>query len=81
MKRGQEALNQFLVPLDIIDFDYSAIVQYGKIRADLERKRTPIGPLDTMIAAHALSLNTILLTNDEKEFNQVAELKIENWTK
>lgn len=79
--RNLEALNQFLVPLDIKDFDYNATVQYGKIRADLERAGTPIGPLDTLIAAHALSLNATLVTNNEKEFNRVAGLKIENWTK
>ncbi|WP_394353949.1 PIN domain-containing protein [Adhaeribacter swui] len=79
--RNTEALNQFLVPLDVKDFDYNATVEYGRIRASLERSGTPIGPLDTLIAAHALSLNSTLVTNNEKEFNRVAGLKIENWTK
>lgn len=79
--RNLEALQQFLVPLDIKDFDYNATVEYGKIRASLERAGTPIGPLDTLIAAHALSLNATLVTNNEKEFNRVAGLKIENWAK
>nr|WP_255478762.1 type II toxin-antitoxin system VapC family toxin [Rufibacter sp. XAAS-G3-1] len=74
--RNLEALNQFLVPLDIKDFDYNAAVEYGKIRASLEKAGTPIGPLDTLIAAHALSLNTTLVTNNEKEFNRVAGLRI-----
>jgi len=79
--RNLEALNQFLVPLDIIAFDYDATTAYGKIRADLEKKGTPIGPLDMLIAAHALSLDITLVTNNEKEFNRIAELKIENWAK
>lgn len=79
--KNLEALNQFLVPLDIKDFDYNATVEYGKIRANLEKTGTPIGPLDTLIAAHALSLNTTLVTNNEKEFIRVAGLKIENWAK
>jgi tRNA(fMet)-specific endonuclease VapC len=79
--KNLEALHQFLVPLAILDFDYNATVQYGKIRADLERAGTPIGPLDTLIAAHALSLNVTLVTNNEKEFNRVAALKTENWVK
>lgn len=79
--KNSEALNQFLVPLDITAFDYDATIAYGKIRADLERKGTPIGPLDTLIAAHALSLNITLVTNNEKEFNRIEGLKIENWAK
>ena len=79
--RNLEALNQFMVPLDIKDFDYDATLQYGKIRADLEKGGILIGPLDTLIAAHALSLNVTLVTINEKELNRVAGLKIENWTK
>ncbi|WP_206598717.1 PIN domain-containing protein [Rufibacter ruber] len=77
--RNLEALNQFLVPLDIKDFNYNATVEYGKIRANLEKAGIPIGPLDTLIAAHAVSLNATLVTNNEKEFNRVTGLKIENW--
>ena len=80
-ERNQEALEIFLTPLEIIDFDFNATVEYGKIRADLERNGTPIGPLDTLIASHAKSLNLTLVTNNEKEFERVAGLKIENWTK
>jgi tRNA(fMet)-specific endonuclease VapC len=79
--RNQEALDQFLVPLDFAAFDYNATVEYGRIRAELERIGTPIGPLDTLIAAHALSLNVTLVTNNKKEFNRIPALKIENWTK
>jgi tRNA(fMet)-specific endonuclease VapC len=51
--RNLEALNQFLIPLDILPFDYAATIAYGKIRAELEKNGTPIGPLDTLIAVHA----------------------------
>jgi len=80
-EKNLEALNQFLVPLDILSFDYDATISYGKIRAELEKKGTPIGPLDTLIAAHALSLNLTLVTNNEKEFNRIIALKVENWVK
>lgn len=80
-ERNREALEIFLTPLEIIDFDYNATVEYGKIRAGLERIGTPIGPLDTLIAAHAISLDLTLITNNEKEFSRIVGLKIENWTK
>jgi tRNA(fMet)-specific endonuclease VapC len=80
-EKNQEALDKFLTPLEIIDFDFKATIDYGKIRADLEKKGTPIGPLDTLIAAHAKSLDLTLITNNEKEFGRIPGLKIENWTK
>ena len=52
---------------------------YGKIRSMLEKKGTPIGNNNLWIAAHALSLDIILMTNNEKEFKRIAELNIENW--
>lgn len=80
-ERNQEALDKFLTPLEIVDFDHQAAVEYGIIRADLERRGTPIGPLDTLIAAHAQSLGVVLITNNEKEFLRVQQLKVENWTR
>jgi len=80
-EKNQEALDKFITPLEIIDFDYNATIEYGKIRADLERRGTSIGPLDTLIAAHAKSLDLILVTNNEKEFERILGLKVENWTK
>ena len=79
-KKNQEALDKFLIPLEILEFDYNATIEYGKIRADLEKKGTPIGPLDTLIASHVKSLNLTLVTNNEKEFARIPDLKIENWT-
>jgi len=80
-RKNREALEKFLTPLEIIDFDYNATIEYGKIRADLEKRGIPIGPLDTLIASHARGLDLILVTNNEKEFNRIPELKTENWTK
>jgi len=79
--QNQDALDKFLTPLEILDFDYLSTLEYGVIRAGLEREGTPIGPLDTLIAAHAKSADVILVTNNEREFERVPGLKIENWTK
>ena len=77
--KNQQALSQFLLPLQIEDFDATAAIAYGKVRAFLEQQGTPIGSLDTFIAAHALSLQVTLITNNIKEFNRVPDLKLENW--
>ncbi len=73
------ALNKFLLPFSIFDFDLAAANSYSIIRTELESKGTPIGPLDTLIAAHAISLDYILVTNNEREFNRVSGLQVENW--
>lgn len=77
--RNREALALFLAPLEILPFDASAIWHYGDLRATLERRGEPIGALDTMIAAHALASNTILVTNNIREFDRVPGLRLENW--
>jgi len=77
--QNRTALMQFLLPLVIADFDYEAAVVYGRVRAELERLGTPMGPLDTLIAAHALSLDVTLVTNNEREFSRVSDLRVENW--
>jgi tRNA(fMet)-specific endonuclease VapC len=78
-ERNRLALEQFLVPLAIAEFDAHAAEAYGLIRASLERQGTPIGSLDTLIAAHALSLGVTLVTNNEREFGRVPGLRVENW--
>ncbi|MEN9869025.1 MAG: hypothetical protein RLZZ171_8 [Cyanobacteriota bacterium] len=77
--KNQQALAQFLLPLEIVNFDHAAATLYGDIRARLEKQGTPIGSLDILIAAHALSLQVILITNNIKEFSRVPNLKSENW--
>ena len=75
------ALAQFTAPIEIAAYDDVAAQHYGIIRAHLERQGTPIGSLDMLIAAHALSLNSVLITNNESEFKRISNLKIENWVK
>jgi tRNA(fMet)-specific endonuclease VapC len=77
--RNRQALEMFLATLEILPFDESAIWHYGDLRTDLERRGQPIGTLDTMIAAHALTSNTILVTNNTREFERVPGLRLENW--
>ena len=79
-RRNRAALEQFLLPLEILDYGAAAAFQYGEVRARLEKAGTPIGPLDTLIAAHAKSLNTTLVTNNLAEFRRVAGLRVEDWT-
>ena len=78
--RNEEALRLFLTPLAIVPFNEDVIWTYGKIRTDLEKRGMPIGAMDTMIAAHALSLNLTLVTNNVREFERVKGLRLENWT-
>lgn len=74
------ALDSFLAPLAIVDFDSECAEHYGKLRSELERLGRPIGPLDTMIAAHALRLRLPLVTNNTKEFARVPGLALEDWS-
>jgi tRNA(fMet)-specific endonuclease VapC len=80
-EKNKAALEEFLLPLDILHFDHNAALHYGAIRTHLEKKGTPIGPLDLLIAAHARSTNCILVTNNKKEFLRVSDLLIEDWSR
>jgi hypothetical protein len=68
-----------ITALAILPFDEAALWYYGDLRADLERQTTPIGALNTLIAAHALSLQATLVTNNLKEFERVPGLLLDNW--
>ena len=76
-----DALNDFVVPFEILPWTITEAKTAGEVRARLAKLGTPIGPFDCQIAAHALSLDLILVTNNEKEFKRVRGLKVENWTK
>jgi len=78
-EQNKAALDEFILPLEVADFDHMAAFFYGKLRTDLEKQGTPIGPLDTLIGAHALSLNLTLVTNNTKEFNRIPRLKLIDW--
>jgi tRNA(fMet)-specific endonuclease VapC len=78
-ENNMAALDQFLLPLEVADFDQGAAITYGQVRTDLEKKGMPIGSMDMLIAAHALSLAAVLVTNNTEEFQRVPKLKIEDW--
>ena len=77
--RNRQALEMFLAPLTILPFDQQASWVYGDLRADLQKRGTPIGSLDTLIAAHALSQQATLVTNNTREFAMVPGLRLETW--
>ena len=78
-ERNKQALNKFLSPLEILPYDEHAIWHYAKLRQDLQSTGKPIGSLDMLIAAHALALDVVLVTNNTKEFERIGGLKLENW--
>ena len=74
-------IEEFLAPLEILPYDHNAAVYYGEIRCNLEKEGKTIGPLEMLIAAHALSRGITLVTNNETEFQRVDRLTVENWVK
>ena len=78
-RQNQARLDHFLAEVAVADFDIEAGVLYGRLRSALERDGTLIGPNDMLIAAHALSLRTTLVTDNVKEFSRVRGLRLENW--
>lgn len=79
VEKNRLALLLLVSNIEIKSFDSLAAESYGKIRSDLEKEGTPIGPLDTLIAGHAKSLGCTLVTNNIKEFDRVKDLVTENW--
>jgi tRNA(fMet)-specific endonuclease VapC len=80
-RSNEQRVEEFLSPLAILPYDEIATTIYGDIRLQLEKSGVPIGPLDLLIAAQGLSRNIVLITNNEKEFKRVHNLKVENWVK
>jgi tRNA(fMet)-specific endonuclease VapC len=78
-EKNRSALMQFLIPLEIIEFDQAAATVYGEIRSDLESRGLVIGAMDMLIAAHALSLSVTLVSNNVREFSRIDNLSLENW--
>jgi len=78
-QKNTEALEEFIIPLEIVPFDEAAALAYGEIRSTLEKAGTPIGSMDMLIAAHAFSLGISLVTNNMSEFQRIEGLKLENW--
>ena len=77
--KNMEALLKFLTILEVLPFDDSAAVEYGKIQAHLQEKGTPIGTADALIAGHARAEGLTLVTNNLREFARVPGLQVENW--
>jgi tRNA(fMet)-specific endonuclease VapC len=77
---AREALEEFLLALEIAPFEERAAMSYGDVRASLERCGRPIGPLDTLIGSHAHALDVILVTHNTREFSQIEGLRLEDWT-
>lgn len=80
-KQNQRAAHLFFAHFPILPFDQAAAEAYGWIRVRLETRGSPIGPLDTLIAAHAVSVGAVIVTNNTKEFSRVENLAVENWSK
>lgn len=77
--KNRQALEQFLTPLQVAVFEQAAAWSYGRLRGHLEEKGTPIGSMDMLIAAHALSLGVRLVSDNLREFQKVPGLRLENW--
>jgi tRNA(fMet)-specific endonuclease VapC len=77
--RTLRLVENFLRPITIVEFVSNDAVSYAGVRARLERAGTPIGPLDTLIAAQAVARKLVLVSNNEREFGRVARLRVENW--
>jgi tRNA(fMet)-specific endonuclease VapC len=80
-EKNAVALMDFLAIVSILTFDDKAAREYGKVKTDLKKQGTPIGPLDTLIAAHAKAVGATLVTNNTGEFSRVSGLRLEDWTK
>ena len=78
-EKNRVALMVLLSGIQVVPFDDLAAQIYGEIKVDLQKKGTPIGPMDTLIAAHAKALNLTLVTNNTKEFARVDSLELEDW--
>lgn len=78
-EKNLEALKGFLTPFQIIDFDHESAEVFGRVRSDLEKKGTVIGPYDLQIASIAIAHDFTLVTNNTKEFTRVDSLSLENW--
>ena len=79
-EKNRTALTNFLSILNILAYDEKAAQEYGEIRTYLQKNGNLIGNMDMLIAAHAKSLNMIIVTNNTREFERVPDLKIEDWS-
>jgi len=78
-KKLHHLIDVFVGTIEVLAYGAEAATYFGKLCALLQRRGTPIGTVDTMIAAHAQSLDRVLVTNNGRHFSRVAGLKLENW--
>lgn len=79
VEKNRLAMSLFLSPITVLEFDSYAAEEYGRIREELEKKGTSIGPMDMLIAGHAKSEGLTLVTNNVREFERVEGLIVEDW--
>jgi tRNA(fMet)-specific endonuclease VapC len=79
--RVRTVVEPFLATVQVANLPDEIPTVYGRLRAELERRGRPIGPFDTIIAAHALALGCVLVTNNLREFGRVPGLRCEDWTR
>ena len=77
--QNRAALQEFLLALEVAPYDHAAAMEYATVQADLTKAGESIGPLDTLIAAHALALDVVLVTHNMREFSRVKGLRVEDW--
>lgn len=78
--KNRDALDEFCVLFDVLDFGRDAANEYGRVRAKLESRGKIIGGMDLLIAAHCLAEGATLVTNNTREFSRVEGLRVENWS-
>ncbi|RMO83866.1 Ribonuclease VapC [Pseudomonas syringae pv. maculicola] len=78
-ERNLAVVEGFAARLELLPYDSDAAAHTGMIRAELARAGTPIGPYDQMIAGHARSLGLVVITNNQREFQRVEGLRVEDW--
>jgi tRNA(fMet)-specific endonuclease VapC len=78
-EKNLQVIESFLARLAVLDYDLHAAEHTGQLRAEVQKIGKPIGPYDQMIAGHARSLGLIVITNNEREFDRVPGLRVENW--
>ncbi|MBL8911559.1 MAG: type II toxin-antitoxin system VapC family toxin [Archangium sp.] len=76
----EQRVNEFLFAVPVLTLPEDIALSYGRVRAALETHGKGIGPLDTIIASHAVALGAVLVTNNLREFGRVKGLRLEDWT-
>ncbi|PLR50670.1 type II toxin-antitoxin system tRNA(fMet)-specific endonuclease VapC [Chimaeribacter arupi] len=79
-EKNLRVVEGFIARLEVLNYDINAAIQTGQIRAELAKAGAPVGPYDSMIAAHARALGLVLVTNNTREFLRVKGLRLEDWS-